>query len=155
MMATEAPVEDTFVLLKPDALRRRLVGEIISRLEGSGADLVAAQMLRPSKELAGEHYGQEIEDKYGPQVRGALLDYLCAGPCLATVWRGPDAVARVRETVGLRAQPADCAPGTIRRDLATDTIAASRAEGRALENLVHASDGPESAAREVELWGLL
>jgi nucleoside-diphosphate kinase len=84
-----------------------------------------------------------------------LLDYVCGGPCLAMVWRGPAAVSRVRETVGLRPQPIDCEPGSIRHDLGCDTVAASREEGRALENLVHTSDGRDAAAREITLWGLV
>lgn len=148
-------VERTFVLLKPDAMRRKLVGEIISRLERSGLELLAAELVRPTRELAERHYGQEIAERWGEDVRQALLEYLCSGPCLAMVWAGPQAVARARQVVGEKPQPSDCADGTIRKDLGVDSIEKSRAERRALENLVHAADSLEAAEREIRLWGLL
>jgi nucleoside-diphosphate kinase len=151
----ERQVEETLVLLKPDAIRRRLVGEIVARLERTGLDLVAARLVTPTRELAERHYGAEIAERYGEEVRNALLNYVCSGACLATVWRGPEAVARAREIVGLRPQPSDCEPGTVRGDLGCDTIAESRAEGRALENLVHTSDARSSAEYEIRLWGLM
>jgi len=147
-------VERTMVLLKPDAVHRKLVGEIIARLERTGLELLDARLVTPTRELAERHYGQEIAERWGEEVRQALIEYLCRGPCLATVWGGPGAVARAREVVGHKPQPCDCEEGTIRRDLGMDTIAQSRAEGRALENLVHAADTVEAAEREIRLWGL-
>lgn len=146
-------MEHTFVLLKPDAIERKLVGEIVGRLERAGLELVAARLVRPRRELAERHYGQEIAQRWGEDVRQALLEYLCSGPCLATVWAGVDAVDRAREVVGHKPQPCDCEQGTVRRDLGVDTIAQSRAEGRALKNLVHAADSREAAEREIKLWG--
>ncbi|MCX7597374.1 MAG: nucleoside-diphosphate kinase [Armatimonadetes bacterium] len=151
---SDPEVQHTFVLVKPDAVRRKLVGEIISRLERSGLELVAAQLVRPTRELAELHYGPEIAERWGEDVRRVLLDYICSGPCLATVWAGRQAVVRARQLVGEKPQPSDCATGTIRKDLGVDTIEKSRAEGRALENLVHAADSPQAAEQEISLWGL-
>jgi nucleoside-diphosphate kinase len=154
-LATETQVEETFVLIKPDAVRRKLVGEIVGRLEHRDLKMVAARLVRPTRELAGQHYGDEIAQRYGEEIRNALLDYVCGGPCLAMVWRGPEAVATARGAVGLRPQPGDCEPGSVRRDFGCDTIEASRAERRALENLVHTSDAHGSAQQEIRLWGLM
>ncbi len=155
VLAADTEVEETFVLLKPDAVRRKLVGEIVGRLEQRGLKLVAARLVRPTRDLAGRHYGLEIAQRYGDEIRNALLDYVCGGLCFAMVWRGPGAVAAARNAVGLKPQPGDCEPGTVRHDFGCDTIEASRAERRALENLVHTSDARASAEQEIRLWGLM
>ncbi|MBU0609054.1 MAG: nucleoside-diphosphate kinase [Armatimonadetes bacterium] len=144
--------EATFALLKPEAIAQGLVGEIIRRLEAAGPRLAALQMRTVPRELAERHYGQEIADKYGADVRQWLLDYLISGPVVVMVLVGENAARVVRRTSGEAADPPECAPGTIRRDLCDDTRAAAMAEGRALRNLIHTSDAPESAHREIALW---
>jgi nucleoside-diphosphate kinase len=144
--------EATFALLKPEAITQGLVGEIICRLEAAGPRVAALQMRSVPRELAEQHYGEEIADKYGEEVRGWLLDYIVSGPVVVMVLVGDDAAEVVRRTSGEAADPPACAPGTIRRDLCDDTRAAAVAEGRALCNLIHTSDSPEAARREIALW---
>lgn len=145
-------MEASFALLKPEAVADGLIGEIIGRLEKTGLRVVALQMLIAPRDLAEQHYDEEIERKYGREVREWLLEYVTAGPVVAMVLVGEDAIRTVRCVSGEKAVPADCEPGTIRRDLGSDTREAATAEKRALRNLIHSSDSPASAAREIELW---
>jgi nucleoside-diphosphate kinase len=130
-------MERTFIMLKPDAVQRGLVGEIITRFERRGLKLVAMKMVQVSDELAAKHY--EVH-KERPFYAG-LVRYIVSAPVVAMVVEGKDAIAIVRNTVGAT-KPKDAAPGTIRGDFGIDI-------GR---NLVHASDGPETAAFEIGLW---
>jgi nucleoside-diphosphate kinase len=129
----------TFVMCKPDAVERGLVGEIISRLERKGLTLVAAELRTVSTQLAEEHYA---EHQSKPFFRD-LVDFLTRSPVFAMVVEGPEesTYLLVRKLVGAT-KVEDAEPGTIRGDFATITT----------ENLVHASDGHESAAREIALW---
>ena len=129
----------TFVMCKPDAVERGLVGEIIARLERKGLTLVAADLRQVSPELAREHYDEHRDKPFF----GDLVDFLTRSPVLATVVEGPDenTYSLVRKLVGAT-KVDDAEPGTIRGDFATITT----------ENLVHASDGHDSAAREIALW---
>ncbi len=131
------PMERTLVLVKPDAMQRGLAGEIIARLERRGLKLAGLKLMQASRELAEEHYA-EHEGK--PFYEG-LLDYITACPIVAAVFEGPNAVAAARQTMGAT-RPVEAAPGTIRADFGLEV-------GR---NLVHGSDSPESAAREVGIW---
>lgn len=130
-------MERTFVLAKPDAVQRGLVGEIIKRLEQRGLKLVAAKFLQVSTELAEQHYAIH---KGKPFYEG-LIRYICSAPVMAMVWEGPQAVAAVRQTMGAT-RPTEAAPGTIRHDFGLEV-------GR---NLTHASDSPENAYAEIALW---
>ncbi len=128
----------TFVMAKPDAVQRGLVGELVSRLEGRGLKLVGAKLVRIDRELAEAHYA-EHEGK--PFFEG-LVEFITSGPVFAMVWEGKDAVAQVRGMMGAT-DPAEAAPGTIRGDLGLDL-------GR---NVVHGSDTePGSNTREIELF---
>jgi nucleoside-diphosphate kinase len=129
--------EQTLVLIKPDAVQRGLVGEVIGRLERRGLQLVAMKLMRITDELAGRHYAEHREK---PFFRG-LVDFITSAPVVAMVWQGPGAVAMVRTMMGAT-NPANAAPGTIRGDLAVSFGM----------NVIHGSDSPESAAREVELF---
>ncbi len=144
--------ERTLVLLKPDALRRRLVGEILTRLERTGLELIATRLVVPDRELAGRHYGEAIARKHGEHVRELLLDYITSGPCLAMVWEGPNAVTTIRQVAGEHFCPQQCPPGTIRRDMCSDSVELANSEDRALENLIHAADALETADEEIRLW---
>ena len=130
-------MERTFIILKPDAVQRGLVGEIIARLERRGLKLVAMKMIDVSKELAEEHYAVHKERPF----YAGLIEYITSSPVVALVVEGTNAIAVVRNTVGAT-NPAEAAPGTIRADFGLEI-------GR---NLVHASDGPETAASETALW---
>jgi nucleoside-diphosphate kinase len=129
--------ERTLVLIKPDAMRRRLAGEIISRLEQRGFELRAAKLVDVESELAERHYAEHAEKPFF----GELVDFITSGPTLALVVEGESAVSVVRATIGAT-NPANAAPGTIRGDLALAMP----------DNLVHGSDSPESAEREIGLW---
>ena len=130
-------MERTLVLVKPDGVQRGMVGEIISRLERRGIKLVALKMMLVDQALAHRHYG-EHEGK--PFFQG-LVDFITSSPLIAMVWEADDAVEIVRGTMG-QTNPKNAAPGTIRGDLGVNI-------GR---NLVHGSDSPESAQREVALF---
>jgi len=130
--------ERTFVMAKPDAVQRGLVGDIISRFESRGLKLVGAKFVQIDQELAESHYG-EHEDK---PFFSDLVSFITSGPVMAMVWEGRDAVAQVRGMMG-ETDPADSAPGTIRGDYGLDL-------GR---NVVHGSDTePGSAEREIALF---
>jgi nucleoside-diphosphate kinase len=131
------PSERTLVLVKPDAVQRGLVGEIVSRLEGRGLHPVAMKFMRVTSDVAERHY-HEHRDK--PFFSG-LVEFITSSPVLAMVWEGPGAVALVRAMMGAT-DPAKSAPGTIRGDLAVSLAM----------NVVHGSDSAESAAREVSIF---
>ena len=130
-------VERTLVIVKPDGVQRALVGEIVGRLERRGLKIVAMALRRIDRALAERHYGEHQGKPFYP----GLVAHITSGPVVLMVLEGPDAIAVVRATNGAT-NPVAAAPGTIRADFAL-------ALGR---NLVHASDGPESAAREVALF---
>lgn len=145
-------MERTFAMLKPDAVQRGLVGEIIRRLEATGLRLVGLRMMWASRSQAEAQYGEEIARKYGEQVREWLLNYTCEGPVVPMLLEGPNAIASVRALAGDRPSPCDCTPGTIRRDLGSDSQELSATEGRAIRNLIHTADSLESAEREAGIW---
>jgi nucleoside-diphosphate kinase len=130
-------VERTLVLIKPDALRRALAGEILARFERRGLQLAAGRLLTVDTALAEEHYAEHAEKPFF----GELVEFITSAPTLALVVEGEGAIALVRTTIGAT-DPADAAPGTIRGDLALSMP----------DNLVHGSDSPESAQREIALW---
>jgi nucleoside-diphosphate kinase len=132
-------VNQTFVMCKPDAVERGLVGEIVSRLERKGLRLLAAELRSVPKELAEEHYAEHADKPF----YGELVSFLTRSPVFAMVVEGPadNTFSLVRKLVGAT-KVDDAEPGTIRGDFATITT----------ENLVHASDGHDSATREIGLW---
>jgi nucleoside-diphosphate kinase len=129
--------ERTLVLIKPDAVRRGLAGEILRRFELRGLEIREARLLTVDRALAEEHYAEHAEKPF----YGELVEFITSGPTLALVLEGEGAIATVRTTMGAT-NPADAGPGTIRGDLALSMP----------DNLVHGSDSPESAAREISLW---
>jgi nucleoside-diphosphate kinase len=130
-------VEQTLVLVKPDAMARGLAGEILGRFERRGLVVRAARLVRVDRELAERHYEEHKEKSFFPE----LVEFITSGPTLALVLEGESAIPVVRTTMGAT-NPAESAPGTIRGDLALAMP----------DNLVHGSDAPESARREIELW---
>ena len=131
------PAERTLVLLKPDAMRRHLAGEILGRFEARGLELRAARLVAVDSDLAGRHYAEHAEKPFF----GELVEFITSSPTLALVLEGEGAIAVVRTTIGAT-DPAKAPPGTIRGDLALSMP----------NNLVHGSDSPESAEREIALW---
>ena len=132
-----ANVQRTLVLVKPDGVQRGLVGEIISRLERRGLKLAAMKLVQMDRALADRHYEAHVNKGFYP----GLVKFMTSRPIVAMVWEGNGAVDLVRQTMGAT-DPAKAGPGTIRGDLGVDI-------GR---NLVHGSDSPEAAAREVALF---
>ena len=130
-------MERTFIMVKPDGVQRGLVGEIIGRFERRGLKIVGLKMLQVSDELARKHYAVHEQRPFF----GGLVKYITSAPVVAMVVEGTNAILAVRQTVGAT-KPFEAAPGTIRADLALEI-------GR---NLVHASDGPETATFEIGLW---
>lgn len=131
------PFENTFIMVKPDGVRRRLVGEIISRFENKGLSLERIRLLSIDKDLAQRHYAEHVEKAFFPE----LLSFITSGPVVAMEWSGESAVAVVRTVMGAT-DPRQAAPGTIRGDLGLEVT----------ENLVHGSDSLESAERELGLF---
>jgi nucleoside-diphosphate kinase len=130
-------MERTFVMIKPDGVRRKLVGEIIRRIESRNFDIVAMKMLTPSRELVEKHYAvHRGKDFFEPTV-----EFVTSGPVIAMVVEGENAIQLMRTTMGAT-NPLNAAPGTIRGDL---TISMQ-------QNLIHGSDSPETAQTEIELW---
>jgi nucleoside-diphosphate kinase len=129
--------EQTLVLIKPDAMHRRVAGEILSRFEGRGLTVRAARLVQVDRDLAEQHYAEHVEKPFF----GELVEFITSSPTLALVLEGEGAIKVVRTTMGAT-NPVDASPGTIRGDLALAMP----------DNLVHGSDSPESAAREIGLW---
>jgi nucleoside-diphosphate kinase len=130
-------VERTLVLVKPDGVRRGLAGEIIGRLERKGLTLVALELRTLDRTTAEEHYGEHKERPFF----GDLVEFITGGPLVALVVEGPNAVAGTRRLMGVT-NPVEATPGSIRGDFALEIG----------ENLVHGSDSPESAAREIGIF---
>ncbi len=130
-------VERTLILIKPDAVRRRYAGEILGRIERRGFDIVAGKLLTVDRDLAETHYAEHREKPFF----GELVEFITSGPTLAFVLEGEGAIATCRSTIGAT-NPADATPGSLRGDYALAMP----------NNLVHGSDSPESAEREIGIW---
>ena len=130
-------MEQTFLMVKPDGVRRQLVGEIIRRFEAKGFTLAALQMVTPTREQAESHYGVHR----GKPFFEGVVNFISSGPVVAMVWEGEDIVALARKMMGAT-KPADSLPGTIRGDYA-NTIE---------QNLIHGSDSVENAQLEIGIW---
>ncbi|MFN6339119.1 MAG: nucleoside-diphosphate kinase [Cyanobacteriota bacterium] len=131
------PAERTFIAIKPDGVQRGLVGDIIGRFERKGFKLVGLKQLTPSRELAESHYGVHRERPFF----SGLVEFITSGPVVAMVWEGDGVIAAARLMIGAT-KPLEAAPGTIRGDLAVNI-------GR---NVIHGSDGPDTATQEIGLW---
>jgi nucleoside-diphosphate kinase len=130
--------EQTLVLIKPDAVARKLVGEIVGRIERKGLTLVALELRNVTDELARRHYAEHD----GKPFFGSLLEFITSGPVVAAIVEGPRAVAAFRQIAGATDPVEQAAPGSIRGDLALSVQ----------DNLVHGSDSLQSAQREIALW---
>jgi nucleoside-diphosphate kinase len=130
-------VERSLILVKPDAFERKLAGEILARIERRGFTLRAGKLVQADRTLGETHYAEHREKPFF----GELVEFITSGPTLALVVEGEGAIATMRKTIGAT-NPAEAEPGSIRGDLASSMP----------NNLVHGSDSPESAEREVALW---
>ena len=130
-------MQETLVLIKPDGVRRQVTGEILNRYERKGLVIKALKLIDVPRELAEEHYAEHKEKPFF----GELVDFITSGPVVAFVLAGKDAVVNVRNLNGAT-NPLDATPGSIRGDYALTMDS----------NVVHASDSPESASREIGLW---
>jgi nucleoside-diphosphate kinase len=130
-------MERTLVIAKPDAVRRGLAGEILSRVERKGLRIVAGRIFQIDEALAKRHYAEHVEKPFFPDLQA----FITSGPVFAFVAEGPEAASVVRTLMG-PTNPRQAPPGTIRGDYAIEVT----------ENLVHGSDSPESAAREIDLF---
>jgi len=167
--------EKTLVLVKPDAVQRGLIGDILKRFELTGLKIIAMRMVYSSKELAGKHYaedeewlrsvgekassaakerGEELSDEpldFGKKIREQLMDYISMSPVVAFVLEGHNAVATVRKIVG-PTSPEHAQPGTIRGDYSHETFVMADKKGRPIQNLIHASGTAKEAEREIKIW---
>jgi len=172
--------ERTVVLIKPDGVKRGLMGEIISRIEKRGLKVIAISMIRPTREQIDDHYpknpvwikrlgekslatyakygwdakkemGTDDPDKIGESVRDWILNFMTSGPVVKIVVEGIHSVDMVRKLVG-NSIPALAEMGTIRGDFSVDSAALANKNQRAVHNLIHASETPEEAAHELEFW---
>ena len=168
--------ERTLILMKPDVLQRQIVGEILSRFERKGFKMVAVKMLNATKAQVGEHYtseeqylietgekakkgaearGQDVSNwnslEWGKIIRERNIAYLTCGPILAVVLEGPSVVSSVRKVLG-STSPADGDVGTIRADYSFDSYALADVVARSTRTMLHASDSPENAQREIKIW---
>jgi nucleoside-diphosphate kinase len=172
--------EKTLLVLKPDAVKRGIVGDIINRVENMGFDIIGAKLVNASEDLGQKHYpdtdewkknvgartisdcekygidllenmGTEDPIEIGNMVKKWNVDYLCSGPVFAFVLEGYNAVERLRSLVG-HTVPTKAAPGTIRGDFSLDSAILANMNGRAISNLVHASGSVEEAEYEIDLW---
>jgi nucleoside-diphosphate kinase len=127
--------EKTLILLKPDAVQRKLMGKIIQRIEEKNLDITALKLMHVDKAVAEEHYAEHK----GKPFFGELIKFITAGPAMAMIIEGPEAIAVMRAMMG-KTNPFEASPGTLRGDFGLDLTA----------NLIHGSDSPESAAREIQ-----
>jgi len=168
--------ERTLVLIKPDGVQRSLIGEIVRRYERTGLKLVGLKFFTPTSKLVEQHYlidkswlkavGNKAIASYekrgkkspfndpikcGLRILETLKKYLSAGPVVAMVWQGNEAVGIIRKITG-GTEPLTSDVGTIRGDLTLDSIILADVDGRAVRNLIHASGSPEEARKEIKIW---
>ncbi len=171
-------MEKTLVVVKPDGMKRNMVGKILARLEENGLKVIGMKLVKVDRKLAAKHYtdsdaqvvgmgnktlssggpekarqlfGTDDPKKIGMMLREWMIDFITSVPVAAFVLEGEDAVKNVRKIVGFT-DPVRAEKGTIRGDLGADSIAKANEERRATENLVHASGSAEEAASEIRLW---
>jgi nucleoside-diphosphate kinase len=130
-------VQQTLIIVKPDGVRRRLIGEVIGRIEAKGYDIKEMKLFQIDEALAKEHYAEHAEKPFFFD----LVDFITSGPVVAMIVEGEDAVRGMRQIMGAT-NPLDAVPGSVRGDFATAIT----------ENIVHGSDSAESARREVDLF---
>jgi nucleoside-diphosphate kinase len=175
MAATHPKKEHSLVIIKPDGIQRSLMGDIISRFERTGLKFIAMKLLVPKAEQCWTHYNKDeewflkkgtriVDDRtaqglpiekeameYGKDIIQSNVDFFTSGPVLAMVIEGNQSVAIIKKIVG-GTEPTTSDVGTIRGDYTVDSYALSSIDNRAVRNLVHCSDSPEEAEREIKIW---
>ena len=144
-------LQRTLVLLKPDALHRGIVGDIIHRFERVGAKMVGLKMLVSEKDTAMKHYTEDLAKRRGEKVRNILIEMITSGPIIAIVYEGVEIIDIVRKLVGAT-EPKASAPGTIRGDFSHVSFGYADAKQIPVMNLIHASTSPEEAETEIAVW---
>jgi nucleoside-diphosphate kinase len=144
-------IQRTLILLKPDALDRGIVGEIVTRFERVGAKLVGLKLLVSEKDTAMQHYTEDLAKRRGEKVRELMVEMLTSGPIVALALEGIEIVEVVRKMVG-GTEPKTAAPGTIRGDYAHVSFKHADERGIGVFNLIHASGSPEEAPIEIDVW---
>ena len=144
-------LERTLVLLKPDAVDRGIIGEIIMRFERVGAKIIGMKMLVSEKDTAEQHYTEDLARRRGENVRHLMVAMLTSGPIIALALEGIDIIAIVRKMIGAT-QPFEAAPGTIRCDYAHISYRYADEKKIGVFNLVHTSDSVENANAEIAVW---
>lgn len=162
-------VQRSLVILKPDAIERRLIGEITRRFEALGLDLAAAKTMIATEDELDRHYPSSLAESvgrkgeaagadtggdvvaYGQRILGWNHDYMRRGTLLVMLWEGEDAIKQIRAAIGTT-DPSTAPKGSVRGDLGIDSIASANREQRGAENLVHASGSPEEAETEIAIW---
>ncbi|TCP31645.1 nucleoside diphosphate kinase [Scopulibacillus darangshiensis] len=130
-------MEKTFLMVKPDGVQRGLISEVVRRFESKGFQLIGGKLMMITKELAEKHYGEHKDKPFF----GELVGFITSAPVFAMVWEGENVIAQARQMMGAT-NPKDAAPGTIRGDYAVQVS----------QNIIHGSDSPESAEREINLF---
>ena len=143
--------ERTLVILKPDALDRGIVGEILTRFERVGMKMVGMKLLVSEKDTASQHYTEDLAKRRGEHVRTMMIEMLTSGPIVAMVLEGIDGVEVVRKMIGAT-EPKSAAPGTIRGDYAHISYRFADERKIGVFNLIHASATPEEAVVEIDIW---
>lgn len=147
----ENNLERTLVLLKPDALDRGIVGEIITRFERLGIKMIGMKMLVSEKDTAKQHYTEDLAKRRGEHIREMMINMLISGPIIAIAFEGIDTIEVVRKIVGAT-EPKSAAPGTIRGDYTHMSYKFADEKGVGIFNLIHASSSPEDAEAEINVW---
>lgn len=144
-------MQRTLVLIKPDGVKRHLVGKILSRFEDAGLKIAGMKMFWADDRFSRKHYNDEIEKKHGKRVRDLLIEYIVDGPVVAIVLEGVEAVAVTRKLVG-STYPNEAVPGTIRGDFVHVSKNFANGKNINVKNLIHASANLEDAKNEISLW---
>lgn len=144
-------IEQTLVLLKPDAVERGLMGRVIERFEDAGFKITAMRLVKPSSDLAMKHYDEDLAKRRGEHVRKYNVDFLTSGPVLALVIEGVNAIENVRKFCGTT-EPKSALPGTIRGDFSHVSYGHCDSEKMVVKNIVHASEDKKFAEKEIGLW---
>lgn len=148
---TKKITERTLVILKPDALDRGIMGEIITRFERVGAKIVGMKLLVSEKDTAMKHYTEDLAKRRGEHVRTMMVEMLTSGPIVAIALEGIDIVEVARKMIG-DTEPKKAAPGTIRGDYAHMSYGSADKRGIGIFNLIHASSSPKEARSEIAVW---
>ena len=144
-------IERSLILLKPDALDRGIIGEIVTRFERVGAKIVGMKMLVSEKDTAMKHYTEDLAKRRGEKVRELMISMITSGPMVAIVLEGIEIVEVVRKMIGAT-EPKSAAPGTIRGDFAHVSFKYADAKQIGVFNLIHASGSSEEAPIEIDVW---